>query len=160
MRLALAASAALVASGCATMTAPTTQTETDAARVAVVMDMVEAWNTQDWDGVVNLFAEDGSLHSMMVEPIVGREALSARIGHIGEGIDAITLNVRNIGPVGDVVFIERVDEFVFNGHAGSVPVVGVIEVEDGKVKEWREYYDRAELLEEMGLTTDFDAEAR
>ena len=130
-------------------------------KVAVVLDMVDAWNKLDWDKVVNLFAEDGSLHSMMVEPIVGREALAVRIGHIGEGISEITLNVRNIGRVGDVVFLERVDQFVYNGHAGSVPVVGVLEVNDeGLITEWREYYDRDELLAAMGLASDFDDEAR
>ena len=132
----------------------------DKAKVQVVMNMVDAWNTQDWDRVVDLFTEDGVLHSMMVEPIVGHEALSARIGHIGEGIEEITLHLKHIGVVGDVVFVERVDEFVYKGHAGSVPVVGVIEVEGDRVQEWREYYDRAELLEAMGVTTDFDAEAR
>jgi limonene-1,2-epoxide hydrolase len=130
-------------------------------RTAVVLDMVDAWNTRDWERVVNLFAEDGSLHSMMVDPIVGREAIGARIGHMADGIEEITLNVRHIGVIDDVVFIERVDEFVYHGHPGSVPVVGVIEVnEEGLIDEWREYYDRAELLEAMGVETDFDSEAR
>lgn len=129
--------------------------------VAVVREMIDAWNTMDWDRVVGLFAEDGSLHSMMVDPVVGRDALAVRIGHLGEGLEEITLNVRNLGSVGDVVFLERVDQFVFNGHSGSVPVVGVIEVnEDGLIQEWREYYDRDELLEAMGVVTDFDSEAR
>lgn len=132
----------------------------DQAKVQVVMNMVEAWNTKDWDRVVDLFTEDGVLHSMMVDPIVGHEALAARIGHIGEGIEEITLHLKHIGVVDGVVFVERVDEFVYKGHAGSVPVVGVIEVEGDRVREWREYYDRAELLEAMGVTTDFDAEAR
>ncbi|GGE41641.1 hypothetical protein GCM10011367_15370 [Marinicauda pacifica] len=135
--------------------------ETQDPRTAVVLDMVDAWNTRDWERVVNLFAEDGSLHSMMVDPIVGREAIGARIGHMADGIEEITLNVRHIGVIDDVVFIERVDEFVYHGHPGSVPVVGVIEVnEEGLIDEWREYYDRAELLEAMGVETDFDSEAR
>jgi limonene-1,2-epoxide hydrolase len=133
----------------------------DEAKIAVVRDMVDAWNTRDWDRVVNLFAEDGSLHSMMVEPIVGREAIGARIGHLGEGLETITLNLRNIGVIDGTVFVERVDEFVYNGHEGSVPVVGVIEIgEDGLITEWREYYDRAELLQAMGLAEDFDQAGR
>ena len=56
---------------------------------------------------------------------------------------------------GNTVFIERTDEFVFNGHAGKVPVVGVLEVEGDKIKSWREYYDRAELVAAMGLAQDF-----
>ncbi len=132
----------------------------DQQKVDVVLDMVDAWNTENWDKVVDLFTEDGVLHSMMVEPVVGREALSARIGHIGEGIESITLNIKHIGVIDDTVFIERVDEFVYKGHAGSVPVVGVLEVEGDRIKEWREYYDRQELLEAMGLATDFDSNAR
>lgn len=130
-------------------------------KVAVVLDMIAAWNAMDWERVVGLFAEDGSLHSMMVDPVVGREALAKRIGHLGDGLSEITLNVRNIGRVGDVVFLERVDEFTYKGHQGSVPVVGVLEVNDeGRIAEWREYYDRAELLAAMGVGEDFDAETR
>ena len=34
-------------------------------------------------------------------------------------------------------------------------MVGVLEIRDGKVAEWREYYDRKELLEAMGVGEDF-----
>jgi limonene-1,2-epoxide hydrolase len=43
-----------------------------------------------------------------------------------------------------------VDDFVYHGNHGEVPVVGVVEVENGHVKAWREYYDRAQLLKAMG----------
>lgn len=135
--------------------------QTDEARIAVVMDMVDAWNTQDWDRVAALFAEDGVLHSVMVDPVVGRDAIGARIDHLGEGISEITLHVHNIGVINDAVFIERTDAFTYNGHEGSVPVVGVLEIgEDGLISEWREYYDRNQLLEAMGLGQDFDASAQ
>ena len=135
-------------------------TADDQAKIDVVNNMIDAWNTEDWDRVVDLFTEDGVLHSVMVEPVVGRVALAARIGHIGEGIESITLNIKHIGVIDGTVFIERVDEFVYKGHAGSVPVVGVLEVEGDRIKEWREYYDRQELLEAMGLSSDFDSDAR
>ena len=132
----------------------------DDQRIAVVEDMIDAWNTQDWDRVIDLFGDDGVLHSVMVDPIVGRDSIGARIRHMGDGIERITLHIKNIGVADDVVFIERIDDFRYKGHDGKVPVVGVIEVEDGRIKEWREYYDRQELLEAMGLTEDFDADAR
>jgi limonene-1,2-epoxide hydrolase len=130
------------------------------ARVAVVQEMVAAWNARDWDKVVNLFADDGVLHSMMLEPIVGRKSIDARIKHMGAGISQIRLNLKNVAVSDGAVFVERVDEFTYKGHTGSVPVVGVIEVKNGKVQVWREYYDRKELLTAMGLAQDFDKEAR
>lgn len=124
-------------------------------KVAVVERMINAWNTRNWPLVADLFTEDGVLHSMMIEPVVGRKAIDARISALGAGISEITLNIKNIGRVGDVVFIERVDSFTYNGHKGAVPVVGVLEVEGDKIKVWREYYDRAELVAALGLKEDF-----
>ncbi|MBY8822058.1 nuclear transport factor 2 family protein [Sphingomonas colocasiae] len=124
-------------------------------KIAVVERQIEAWNTRDWAGAGAMFADDAVLHSMMIEPINGQKAIAERIAQLGDGTESIKLDVRNIGRVGDVVFIERVDRFVYKGHAGAVPVVGVLEVEGDKIKAWREYYDRAMLVREMGLSEDF-----
>jgi limonene-1,2-epoxide hydrolase len=56
-----------------------------------------------------------------------------------------------MGVIDGLVFVERVDRFVYDGKPGAVPVVGVLDVKDGKVQVWREYYDRAQLLKEMGV---------
>jgi limonene-1,2-epoxide hydrolase len=128
-------------------------------KVAVVEEMITAWNEKQWSKVGDLFTEDGVLHSMMLDPIVGREAIRARIIGLGEGIEEITLHIHNIGRIGDVVVIERTDEFTYKGHKGKVPVVGILEVEGDKVSVWREYYDRAELIEALGLSDDFDPAA-
>lgn len=120
-------------------------------KIAVVENMIDAWNKRDWVKVGALFTEDGILHSMMSDPIVGRKAVSERLSALGAGIDAITLRVRHIGRIGDAVFVERVDDFVYKGHHGKVPVVGVLVIEGDKVKEWREYYDHAQLRSEMGV---------
>ena len=121
----------------------------------VVQTMIDAWDHRDWKKVTDLFTDDGVLHSMMLEPIVGKEAIGKRIDLLGAGTESITLNIHNIAVTGNTVFIERTDEFVFNGHPGKVPVVGVLEVEGDKIKVWREYYDRAELVAAMGLEKDF-----
>lgn len=148
-------------SGCATAAEPSAPQASDnpaAAQdpdIAVVEEMITAWNERDWHGVGDLFTEDGVLHSMMIDPVVGRETIRKRIVNLGEGLDSITLHIKHIGKIDDVVVIEREDEFVYKGHYGKVPVVGILEIEGDKVKIWREYYDRAELLEAMGLEEDF-----
>ena len=131
--------------------------DTDAQKLATVRQMIDAWNTRNWQQVYNLFAADGVLQSMMLpEPTVGREAISQRIGGLAKDISKIELRIRHIGVADGVVFIERVDDFVYRGHHGQVPVVGVVEVEQGHVKAWREYYDRSQMIEAMGLKQDFD----
>jgi limonene-1,2-epoxide hydrolase len=134
--------------------------DSDAQKLATVRQMIDAWNQRNWQQVYELFAEDGVLQSMMLPPTVGREAIQQRIGALAKGIDSIELRVQHIGVIDGVVFIERVDDFVYHGKHGAVPVVGVVEVEKGRVKAWREYYDRAQMIEAMGLKQDFDASQR
>jgi len=119
--------------------------DSDEEKLRVARSMVEAWNTLDWEQVYDLFTEDGVLHSVMHEPVVGRPAIRERLDYLEKGVDRIELQIRHMGVIDGVVFMERVDDFEFNGRHGEVPVVGVLEIKDGKVAEWREYYDRATL---------------
>ncbi len=119
----------------------------------VAQDMVQAWNELNVDKIVDTFAEDGVLHSVMVAPIKGRKALRDHLGPFLQGATRLELKLKNVAVVGNTVFLERVDDFDYKGRHGAVPVVGVLDIKNGKVQEWREYYDRASLLKEMGLDT-------
>jgi limonene-1,2-epoxide hydrolase len=123
--------------------------EGDDPKMRVANEMVRAWDEQNWERVCDLFAEDGVLHSMMKEPVVGRENVCALVTSLSAGVERIELQIRNAGIVNDVVVLERVDDFVYNGEYSRVPVVGVMEIEDGKVREWREYYDHEMLAEAL-----------
>lgn len=128
-------------------------------KLAVATAMVEAWNTKDWETVYELFSEDGVLHSMMIEPIVGRDNIRGRLSVLAAGIDDIELQIGNMGVVNDVVVMERVDDFTYNGNPGRVPVVGIMEIEGDQVTVWREYYDHASLRHAMNPLEDVPGEA-
>lgn len=132
-----------------------TVAQTAEHNIAVVKKMIAEWEKMDGDGIADMFTEDGVLHSMMIDPIKGREAIRPRMKFLVENATHMHLNVRTWAVSGNTVIIERTDEFTFKGHQGKVPVVGVLVIEGDKVKEWREYYDRAELLEAMGVKEDF-----
>ena len=132
-----------------------TMDENAQQKIAVVKKMIAAWEALDAQAITDMFTEDGVLHSVMIDPIKGREAILPRMKFLVDNATHMHLNVRNWAVTGDTVFIERQDEFTFKGHEGKVPVVGVLVIEGDKVKEWREYYDRAELLEAMGVEGDF-----
>jgi len=135
-------------------------TLSDEQKIAVGREMAAAWKAMDWRKVADMFTPDGVLHSMMVEPVVGREAVYKRVAGLADGLEQITLQLHHIGVVDGLLFMERTDEFTIRGKAGSAPVVGVLEFEGGLIKVWREYYDRAHLLKNMGLVEDFDAKTR
>ena len=132
---------------------PAAAADSDQAKLAVAREMIAAWKSADWRKVGDLFAEKGVLRSMMIEPVTGRQAIYERIAALGKGAPGgVVLDVAHMGVIDGLVFIERTDRFVYNGKSGAVPVVGVLDIRDGKVQEWREYYDRAELMREMGVS--------
>ncbi|WP_394762831.1 nuclear transport factor 2 family protein [Phenylobacterium sp.] len=154
---ALVAAVLLAAAGAPAQAAP----KGDAAKLAVAREMVAAWKVADWRKVADLFTPDGVLRSMMIEPVVGRAAIYQRVSALGKGAPGgVVLDVAHMGVIDGLVFIERTDRFVYNGHAGSTPVVGVLDIRGGKVREWREYYDRATLLREMGVAPSVDPGAK
>lgn len=132
----------------------------DEQKIAVGREMAAAWRAMDWRKVADMFTPDGVLHSMMVEPVVGREAIYKRVSGLADGLEQITLQLHHVGVIDGLLFMERTDEFTIRGKAGSAPVVGVLEFEGPLIKIWREYYDRAHLLKNMGLVEDFDAKTR
>lgn len=128
-------------------------TMSDQEKIDVFRTMAQAWHDQDWDTCASLFAADGVLHSVMLQPVVGRQTIYDRIVKLGGAHKKVTLDIHRIGCVGDTLFVERTDIIVINGKRGECPVVGVLQFEDGKIKLWRDYYDRATLVEAAGYAT-------
>lgn len=133
------------------MTIPTMPAwaDTDEEKLATAQEMIDAWNRLDWEAVYALFSEDAVMHSMMMEPVIGRENIRARFGRFTPGTERIELQIAHMGIVDDVVMMERVDDFVYNGKHSRVPVAGVLEINNGQVTEWREYYDHHQLAEAL-----------
>ncbi len=124
---------------------------TNSQKLKIAQDMLEAWENLEWESVYQLFGEDGVLSNMMTEPVIGADAIKARFAAFEQGLTRMDFEVLNMGLLGDDVVIERLDSFDYQGRTGLVPVVGVMTIAAGQVKEWREYYDRAWLLSAMGI---------
>lgn len=75
------------------------------------------------------------------------EAIGLIKGFEAMDFASIKVDFNNVASAGNVVFTERVDHVVMKDGSTSmsIPVVGVTEFKDGKISEWREYFDTAAL---------------
>jgi len=55
--------------------------------------------------------------------------------------DSFDFRIRNLGVTDNRVYTERVDVVGVNGHDAYLPLLGIFEIEDGKIKHWRDYAD-------------------
>lgn len=114
----------------------------------IVMAFIDAWNRMDWDAVVDALADDVVYHNIPMAPAAGKEAASAIIR--GMAPQSVNWIVLNIAENGNAVLTERVDDFVMaDGKEVSLPVMGTMELEGGKIKAWRDYFDLASFTSQM-----------
>ena len=123
---------------------------TDAQKIAVFRAMARAWAAKDWRACADLFTPSGVLHSVMLEPVVGRETIYRRIAGLEAPNKEVCLHIQRIGVIDGALFVERTDEIVLSGVSRRAPVVGVLEFEGERIALWREYYDRAQLMRAVG----------
>ncbi|MDI9917299.1 nuclear transport factor 2 family protein [Rhodococcus sp. IEGM 1379] len=118
----------------------------DSQKVQLVEEMLQIWENLEFDKATALFAEDGVLHSVMQDPHVGRSAIAKRMDTHTINITEMKFCDRTIGVIDGRVFVQRVDNFIFQGNRITIPVVGVFSIEHGLITEWLEYYDRETIM--------------
>jgi limonene-1,2-epoxide hydrolase len=106
--------------------------------------LLQPWRVNDIAAIAETFEEDGVLHSMMGTPIRGRASIRKVLGKYLARIQQIEFEIRTIATCGNVVMLERVDHVTTPAGTHGMPVVGVIELHDGKIRAWREYFDQAQ----------------
>lgn len=109
----------------------------------VVRMFIAAWSRLDVEELVDYFTEDGIYHNMPIDPVQGKERLRAFMKGFLANWTGTQWEVRKIVEVGDTVIAERVDHIEVGDVKAALPCCGVFELEGGKIKAWRDYFDMA-----------------
>ena len=109
----------------------------------IIRAFVAAWSNLDAAELADYFTEDGTYHNMMLDPVTGRENLIAFIDGFLSNWSETNWEMVNILSRGDLVVAERVDRTRIGDKTVDLPCVGMFEMENGKIKVWRDYFDLA-----------------
>lgn len=121
----------------------------------LLRDLFASWRAGDIDSVVNLFHEDAVWHfsAATKPPAIG----SAQIRQFLEGYAGISveskLRLLRQAENGASVHFEAIEEFVTTeGRSVTVPYAGVITVQGGRISDWRDFFDRALVDDQIAGT--------
>ncbi len=109
--------------------------------IQTVRDFCIAWSRLDLDELMRYFLDDAVYQNMPGPAARGESAIRKTIAAFLSGWDATEWEIANIAAEGHVVFVERIDRTTAGGKHVALPVVGVFRIEDGKIAEWRDYFD-------------------
>jgi limonene-1,2-epoxide hydrolase len=123
--------------------------------IDVVRKFCAAWSANVATAeLAAFFTDDAVYHNIPMAPVIGREAIAKNIASFirpgAPGIEAIEFRVINIAANGPVVMTERVDHFKLPHKSFELPVMGTFEVNEGKIKAWRDYFDMNQFTTRMG----------
>ena len=112
----------------------------------VVRRFCAAFSRRDVEELVGFFPPDAVYHNIPITPAEGIDAIRDTLMMFVPASPEIQFEIRNLAASGAVVFTERVDRMTFNGNRVQLPVTGVFEVEGGKIRAWRDYFDMQMFL--------------
>jgi limonene-1,2-epoxide hydrolase len=123
--------------------------------IEIVRRFCAAWSdSAEARELAAFFTDDAVYHNIPLAPISGREAIADNIDSFirpgPPGIERIEFRVINIAADGPVVMTERVDVFTLPDRSFELPVMGIFEIDGGKIKAWRDYFDMNQFTSRMG----------
>jgi limonene-1,2-epoxide hydrolase len=115
----------------------------EAANIRFVTDFCNAWPSRDM-ATISAFLHDDIVYrvSETSPPLVGREAVVARLKTFFDGADTVQFKVSRTYCVGPVVINERVDTFEGPSKHWRFHLTGMFFLKNGRIREWTDYLIR------------------
>jgi len=107
----------------------------------VIREFIEAWSRLDPKELAGFFTEDGVYYNMPIQPVQGRANIEEFIRGFSASWTETKWEVVHLISTGDVVVAERIDRTRAGEKSVDLPCVGVFELEGGRIKVWRDYFD-------------------
>jgi limonene-1,2-epoxide hydrolase len=121
---------------------------------ARVLYFLGLWVAQDVEAMIACFTYDAVYTDMPLPPRIGIAEIRTYIDQVFSAF-SVQIETLHIASVGELVFTERVDILQTYGQETSsvdLPVVGVMEMRNGKIAHWRDYLDLKTAEEGLGIT--------
>ena len=116
-------------------------TTTVATAQSVVEDFLHACCELDLDAALELIDENCVYQNVPFHTARGKQNVVKAFQAMGKAMTEFDVEMLNIATNGNVVMTERVDTLGGRFFRARVPLMGVFVVNDGKITEWRDYFD-------------------
>ena len=111
-----------------------------------------AWNAADIDAILRDFAPDAVLTNASGQTLSGMPAIRQSLAAFFSAFAQVHLTVRTLVAHGDTAACEW--EFScrhrLTGNTARLPASVFITCRNGKITQWREYYDTAQFKAQLG----------
>ena len=124
------------------------------SNLQIIRDFCAVWAAKDLYRIMGFLSPDCFYHNIPMDPVVGdgpiREFMKGFLG-MAQAIEfRVHFDAENEA---GVVMNERTDRFQVNGTWVELPVMGVFELQAGKIAKWRDYFDANQFNTQLAKAT-------
>jgi len=120
---------------------------------ALIRTFIDLLVARDLDAAATMVSNDFEYDNVPMGKAFGPDGLRSTLTgffSMCTGIEWIIVRQTSTGNLTHgTVLNEREDRFEMHGRWVTLPVAGVFEIKDGMIVLWRDYFDRATLMEAM-----------
>ena len=102
---------------------------------------IAAWPQGAAATLGSFFSEDAVYHNGPMDPVRGRGAILATLAEFMDLGGRVAVDIIHMVTDGSIVMTERVDHVIGAETTMSLPLMGIIEVHEGVITAWRDYFD-------------------
>jgi len=121
------------------------------ANKQLVIEFINAWVRLDAKELANYFCEDGVYFNIPSKPVKGRQKIEKFIADFSADWKETQWDILSIAAQGDTVLVERNDNTKIGNNSLTLPCNGVFIIQNGKIKEWRDYFDMLTYIRGAGI---------
>jgi limonene-1,2-epoxide hydrolase len=107
----------------------------------IVTDFCTAFGRMNADELIDYFTLDAIYHNIPLPVLRGRQEIYESLQGLPNRFKEMRIEILHQISSGDIVMNERIDYFTFPDREVALPIAGIFELENGKIKAWREYFD-------------------
>jgi limonene-1,2-epoxide hydrolase len=108
-----------------------------------------AMEQMDYDTALKLVADDIQYTNGNAPPVSGPQGVRETLEPFFAPLKQNEFKVLREATSGNVVIVERLDRHLAAHGWFELPVTGVMEVENGRITYWRDYFDMAVIQEDL-----------
>lgn len=121
--------------------------------VETVTTFLSAMEKKDYDAALALVSADCEYTNLPMGSVRGPQGIRETLEPFFAPIEENEFKLLRVAADGPIVFVERLDRHRAAHGWFELPVTGVLEVHDGRITVWREYFDLATIQKGLAPAT-------
>lgn len=115
-----------------------------------VLEIIRTIESNDKQAILDCFHPDAVFHNIPMEAARGHAEIWNVLAQVHDHCGAIRWEVHHIAEdTQGRVLTERTDRYQLGGHWAEFKVMGIFELEAGRIRQWRDYFDLQQSLATM-----------